>query len=95
MHPIPINATAMSDSEMDEDLKRAIALSLEQPSSPTIRERKLIDLTISDDDDDLDAPVTHVSRSHNLIPFLIQVWMSNRTPIYKCPASQATHYLMA
>lgn len=48
----------MSDSEMDEDLKRAIALSLEQPSSPTIRERKLIDLTISDDDDDLDAPVT-------------------------------------
>ncbi|KAJ8064361.1 hypothetical protein OCU04_006705 [Sclerotinia nivalis] len=48
----------MSDSEMDEDLKRAIALSLEQPSSPTIREKKLIDLTISDDDDDLDAPVT-------------------------------------
>ncbi|KAI9646787.1 hypothetical protein NHQ30_004786 [Ciborinia camelliae] len=49
----------MSDSEMDEDLKRAIALSLDQTSSPVpTREKNLIDLTISDDDDDLDAPVT-------------------------------------
>ncbi|ESZ92279.1 hypothetical protein SBOR_7319 [Sclerotinia borealis F-4128] len=48
----------MSDSEFDEDLKRAIALSLGQTSSslPT-REKSLIDLTVSDDDDDLDAPV--------------------------------------
>ncbi|TGO27745.1 hypothetical protein BPAE_0037g00290 [Botrytis paeoniae] len=52
----------MSDSENDEDLKRAIALSLEETLSPVpIREKNVVDLTNSDeDDDDLDAPVaTH------------------------------------
>ncbi|KAB8299774.1 hypothetical protein EYC80_000026 [Monilinia laxa] len=60
----------MSDSEADEDLKRAIALSLQTSSPVPIHGKNLIDLTISDnendninnnnnnDDDDLDAPVT-------------------------------------
>jgi hypothetical protein len=54
----------MSDSE-DENIRRAIALSLQenlsQPSKPTF-----IDLTSDDEDDDLDAPVhTRVSNPVN------------------------------
>ncbi|RAL62291.1 hypothetical protein DID88_004858 [Monilinia fructigena] len=52
----------MSDSETDEDLKRAIALSLQTPSPVPSHGKNFIDLTISDnendDNDDLDAPVT-------------------------------------
>ncbi|KAJ5033514.1 uncharacterized protein L3040_008629 [Drepanopeziza brunnea f. sp. 'multigermtubi'] len=53
----------MSDSESDEDLKRAIALSLqEQPPFARPQDSILIDLVSDDDDDDddddLDAPVT-------------------------------------
>lgn len=56
----------MSDSEMDEELKKAIALSLQTSSPLPIHEKNRIDLTISDNendddddlDDDLDAPVT-------------------------------------
>ena len=44
----------MSDSESDEDLKRAIALSLEDQSPPSKRDRVVIDITSSDED--LDAP---------------------------------------
>lgn len=48
----------MSDTE-DEDVKRAIALSLQPNSSPlaTSMPNAVIDLTSSDEDDDLDAPV--------------------------------------
>jgi hypothetical protein len=48
----------MSDSD-DEDIKRAIALSLQANSSPPAisTPAAVIDLTSSDDDDDLDAPV--------------------------------------
>ncbi|TGO13984.1 hypothetical protein BTUL_0060g00410 [Botrytis tulipae] len=54
----------MFDSESDEDLKRAIALSSGETLSPApIQEKKVVDLTNSDEDDDnddLDAPVaTH------------------------------------
>lgn len=53
----------MSSSEADEQLKRAIALSLEQTPSPAPdHERSIVDLNVSDneDGDDLDAPVaTH------------------------------------
>ncbi|TGO75353.1 hypothetical protein BELL_0218g00050 [Botrytis elliptica] len=54
----------MFDSESDEDLKRAIALSLRETLlSAPIHEKKAVDLTNSDEDendDDLDAPVaTH------------------------------------
>ena len=49
----------MSDTESDEDLKRAIALSLaeQSPSSPKAKP-VVVDLISSDEDDDLDAPVT-------------------------------------
>ena len=59
----------MSDSGQDEELKRAIALSLEQISSPvSIREKITIDLVSSDEDDDLDAPVaTRFKFSHAAI----------------------------
>ena len=48
----------MSDSD-DEDTRRAIALSLQDDSSPPTKltPAAIIDLTSSDDDDDLDAPV--------------------------------------
>lgn len=70
LHLVSIPAAAMSDSEMDEETKRAIALSLEQNSSPVpSREKSVVDLTISDDDDDLDAPVTtHLQFSQPHIP---------------------------
>lgn len=49
----------MSDSESDEDLKRAIALSLaEESSASQTHVAAVIDLISSDEDDDLDAPVT-------------------------------------
>jgi hypothetical protein len=53
---------ATSDNESDEDLKRAIALSLQQQDSSPIavkpaRETSIIDLVSSDEDDDLDKPV--------------------------------------
>jgi hypothetical protein len=53
----------MSDSD-DEDIKRAIALSLQDGSSPPAKSppAAVIDLTSSDDDDDLDAPV-HIKGS--------------------------------
>ncbi|TVY28988.1 Tyrosyl-DNA phosphodiesterase [Lachnellula hyalina] len=46
-----------SDSDYDEDTKKAIALSLQEPS-PESRISKIVDLVSEDDDDDLDAPVT-------------------------------------
>lgn len=62
----------MSDSENDEDLKRAIALSL-QDSETTCESktsREVIDLLSSDDDDDgdLDAPV-HPKRVNSAMTF--------------------------
>jgi hypothetical protein len=49
----------MSDTESDEDLKRAIALSLAEQSPSSITKKAIVvDLISSDDDDDLDAPVT-------------------------------------
>jgi hypothetical protein len=49
----------MSDSESDEDLKRAIALSLRQNAATPPHESVVIDLVSSDnEDDDLDAPVS-------------------------------------
>lgn len=49
----------MSDTESDEDLKRAIALSLsEQALSPSTHKAVVVDLISSDEDDDLGAPVT-------------------------------------
>ncbi|TEY85861.1 hypothetical protein BOTCAL_0011g00430 [Botryotinia calthae] len=55
------STAAMSDSESDEDLKRAIALSSRETLSPPPINEKVVDLTVSDEDgDDLDAPVaTH------------------------------------
>ncbi|KUJ11780.1 phospholipase D/nuclease [Mollisia scopiformis] len=48
----------MSDSESDEDLKRAIALSLQESHPlPNKSEQAVIDLISEDEDDDLDAPV--------------------------------------
>jgi hypothetical protein len=49
----------MSDfnSDSDEDIKRAIALSLQQPS-PESQNSKIINLVSENEDDDLDAPVT-------------------------------------
>lgn len=50
----------MSDNESDEDLKRAIAMSLaDQPESSSLKKAVVIDLISSDEDedDDLDAPV--------------------------------------
>lgn len=47
----------MSDTESDEDLRRAVALSLQQSPSPPIQNAVVIDLTSEDEDDDLDAPV--------------------------------------
>ncbi|CZR59989.1 uncharacterized protein PAC_09884 [Phialocephala subalpina] len=48
----------MSDDESDEDLKRAIALSLiESNPSPAEGKPAVIDLISDDEDDDLDAPV--------------------------------------
>ncbi|TAQ85645.1 hypothetical protein B7494_g6030 [Chlorociboria aeruginascens] len=54
----------MADSESDEDLKRAIELSLQEDRPPsTSRKAPIIDLTSSDDeDDDLDAPVSTKSK---------------------------------
>lgn len=46
----------MSDNESDEDLRRAIALSLEHVT-PTSARGDIIDLISSDEDDDLDATV--------------------------------------
>jgi len=46
-----------SDSDYDEDTKKAIALSLQEPS-PESRISKIVDLVSEDDDDDLDATVT-------------------------------------
>jgi hypothetical protein len=52
----------MSDSDSDEDLKRAIALSLQQTSKPEPSgiKAEIIDLLSDedDDDDDLDAPLS-------------------------------------
>ncbi|KAL2067954.1 hypothetical protein VTL71DRAFT_16052 [Oculimacula yallundae] len=50
----------MSDSDSDEDIKRAIALSLQERSPGTSGQREVIDLVSDSDegDDDLDAPVT-------------------------------------
>ncbi|TVY80638.1 Tyrosyl-DNA phosphodiesterase [Lachnellula suecica] len=45
----------MADSDYDEDIKRAIALSL-QESSPNPGKSEVVDLTSEDEDDDLDAP---------------------------------------
>ncbi len=64
----------MSETESDEDLKRAIALSLQDsPSSPKAQTYGVIDLVSDDDDDDdedddLDAPViarrtVHINRA--------------------------------
>ncbi|KAG9239404.1 tyrosyl-DNA phosphodiesterase domain protein [Amylocarpus encephaloides] len=46
----------MSDDESDEDLRRAIALSLEEHTAPP-GNRAVVDLVSSDEDDDLDAPL--------------------------------------
>jgi hypothetical protein len=55
----------MSSSE-DEDIRRAIALSLQESSSQPKPEAAIIDLVSSDEDDDLDAPVhTMVSKALN------------------------------
>jgi hypothetical protein len=49
----------MSDTDSDEDLKRAIALSLGENLPPSrMRNAVVVDLTSSDQDDDLDAPLT-------------------------------------
>ncbi|KAE8447364.1 hypothetical protein EG329_010778 [Mollisiaceae sp. DMI_Dod_QoI] len=49
----------MSDDENDEDLKRAIALSLQEGSPPPLDSHQAVINLISDDeDDDLDAPLT-------------------------------------
>ncbi|KAH8683045.1 tyrosyl-DNA phosphodiesterase-domain-containing protein [Tricladium varicosporioides] len=47
----------MSDSENDEDLKKAIALSLGQPWPPKRVAEEVTNLVSDDEDDDLDAPV--------------------------------------
>jgi hypothetical protein len=47
----------MSESDNDEDLKRAIALSL-QSATPKKESKSFIDLISSDEEDDLDAPVS-------------------------------------
>lgn len=49
----------MSDDESDEDLKRAIALSLEESNPlPPNGSPAVVDLISDDEDDDLDAPIT-------------------------------------
>lgn len=49
----------MIDTDSDEDLKRAIALSLaEQSLASSSQKAVVVDLVSSDEDDDLDAPVT-------------------------------------
>jgi hypothetical protein len=49
----------MSDTESDEDLKKAIAMSLgKEPPSTGSGKPIVIDIVTSDEDDDLDAPVT-------------------------------------
>ena len=50
----------MSDTESDEDFKRAVALSLQETSPTPGIKSNVIDLVSDDDDedDDLDAPVT-------------------------------------
>jgi hypothetical protein len=66
---LPTAAANMSDTESDEDMRRAIALSLQRSSSPP--PGHIIDLVSSDDeDDDLDAPVA--TKKHAVMgpPFL-------------------------
>lgn len=59
----------MSDSESDEDLKRAIALSLQQNSATPPPGRAVIDLISSDDDDDdLDAPISTKRGLSTILP---------------------------
>jgi hypothetical protein len=64
----------MADSESDDDLQRAIALSLEENSPPTrkLKPATVIDLTVSDEehDDDLDAPVTTRIKKQQHAPAL-------------------------
>lgn len=54
----------MSDSDDDEDLKRAIALSLEESPPPSTKQQSIIDLVSDseDEDDDLNAPVAIRNR---------------------------------
>jgi hypothetical protein len=47
----------MIDSDSDEDIKRAIALSLQQPSPTASQKTEVIDLISDDEDDDLGAPL--------------------------------------
>jgi hypothetical protein len=47
----------MTDSDSDEDIKRAIALSLQQPSPTASQKTEVIDLISDDEDDDLGAPL--------------------------------------
>ena len=57
--PIQVFTVNMSDTESDEELKKAIALSLaEQSPSSSKTKPVVVDLISSDEDDDLDAPVT-------------------------------------
>ncbi|KAM3071910.1 hypothetical protein ACMFMG_008376 [Clarireedia jacksonii] len=63
------SSRTMADSESDDDLRRAIALSLEEDSPPIRKlESATIDLTVSDEegDDDLDAPVATRFKSQRL-----------------------------
>lgn len=62
----------MSDTESDEDLKRAIALSLNQPPPPVKQKTAVVDLISSseDEDDDLDAPVAaRKIKSSETLPY--------------------------
>jgi hypothetical protein len=58
----------MSDDENDEDLKRAIALSLQESSPPPTNNRKIVIEISDDEDDDLDAPLTARTIPPNLLP---------------------------
>jgi hypothetical protein len=51
----------MSESDDDEELKRAIALSL-QDTTPKKNTKSIIDLVSSDEEDDLDAPVRSLAE---------------------------------
>jgi len=56
----------MADSDSDEDIQRAIALSLQQPSPTESQKNEVIDLISDDEDDDLGAPLAaRGSTSHS------------------------------
>jgi hypothetical protein len=74
----------MSDSE-DEDLRRAIALSLQESSLPSKQQNDVVDLISSDEDDDLDAPCR--SRSKEV---LNQSTQRNGTALAAIPSQHQT-----